>query len=111
MPLEGHYRRVNTPLRTLTLRERRVVIWGAVATAITIVILILATAGDSQPALAPGCIRVGVPGRTGGEVVSGCGKEARELCARATRFEGRRAELVVDSCRDRGIGFESVAGG
>jgi type II secretory pathway component PulM len=111
MPLEGHYRRVNTPLRSLTARERRVLIWGAAVTAATILVLILATVGGGHPALGPGCIRVGVPGRTGGELVSGCGKEARALCTRATRFDGLRAEMVLDSCRDRGIDFEPAAKG
>jgi hypothetical protein len=111
MPLEGHYRRVNTPVRVLTLRERRVLLWGATATAATILILILATVGGGHAALGQGCIRVGVPGRTGGEVVAGCGKEAKMLCSRATRFEGVRAEMVVDACHARQIDFEPASTG
>jgi hypothetical protein len=110
MPLEGHYRRVNTPLRTLTARERRVLIWGTAVTVISTVALILATVGGDNTTVGAGCIRVGVPGRTGGELVSGCGAKAMALCTRATRFEGLRAELVVASCRERGIEFKPAAG-
>jgi len=110
MPLEGHYGRVNTPLRKLTRRERNVAMVILAATAVAIVVLIAASVGGGQPTVGAGCIRVPVPGRTGGEVVSGCGAEAKALCTRATRFEGMRAELVVASCRDRGIAFEPAAG-
>lgn len=106
MPLEGHYGRVNTPLRKLAQRERYVAVAMIVATAVAIAVLIAASAGGDQPTVGAGCIRVPVPGRTGGELVSGCGAEAKALCARATRFEGLRAELVVAACRERGIDFE-----
>jgi len=110
MPLEGHWQRTNTPLRRLTKRERNVVVAGLATTLVAIAVLLLATAGGGEPTLGPGCIHVGVPGRTGGELVSGCGAEAKALCIRAARYEGRRAELVLDACRERGIDFEPVAG-
>jgi hypothetical protein len=110
MPLEGHYGRVNTPLRKLTQRERNVAIAMIVATSIAIVVLIATSAGGGNTTVGAGCIRVPVPGRTGGELVSGCGTEAEALCTRATRFEGLRAELVVAACRERGIDFEPAAG-
>jgi len=105
MPLEGHHGRVNTPLRKLTRRERNVAIGMIATTAIAIVVLIAVTAGNDHPAVGAGCIRVPVPGRTGGELVSGCGAEAQALCARASRYEGRRAELVLAACRDARIEF------
>jgi hypothetical protein len=106
MPLEGHYQRVNTPLRKLTRRERRVVIWGTLATAIAIVALVVATAGGgSHPGPAPGCIRPTIAGRTGGEVQNACGAEAVALCERAAATEGPWAESVLSDCRARGIRF------
>lgn len=111
MPLEGHWKTQNTPLRKLTTRERRAASGMVVATVLVLAALLLATGSGGQPQPGPGCIRVGVPGRTGGEVVSGCGREARALCTRASRFEGLRAELVVAACRERGIAFESAAEG
>ncbi|MGN6215604.1 MAG: hypothetical protein ACTHN7_01405 [Solirubrobacterales bacterium] len=106
MPLEGHYQRVNTPLRKLTTRERRVVIWGSLACAIAILALVVATAGSSShPAPAPGCIRPTIAGRTGGEVQNACGAKAIALCNRAVRTEGPWAEAVLSDCRARGIRF------
>jgi hypothetical protein len=105
MPLEGHYRRVNTPLRKLTLRERRVLIWGTLVTAIAILALILATAGDSQPGPAPGCIRASVAGRTGAELIQRCGAEAVSTCRRARGFEGPTGEAILNACNAAGIKF------
>jgi hypothetical protein len=108
MPLEGHYRRVNTPLRKLTGRERRVLIWGTAVTAIALLVLILATAGDSRPAPAPGCIRASVAGRTGAELVQACGEEAVSTCRRAQGFEGSAGPAgaaILDACTEAGIRF------
>jgi hypothetical protein len=105
MPLEGHYRRVNTPLRKLTLRERRVVIWGSLVTAIAILALVLATAGDSRPGPAPGCIRAAIAGRTGAELVHPCGAEAVATCKHASELEGPYSESVLSACRDAAIEF------
>jgi hypothetical protein len=103
MPLEGHWQRTNTPLRRLTKRERNVVIAGLATTLIALAVLLLATAGDSQPPPAPGCISVPVAGRTGAELVHGCGAEAREICARAASRDDPGSEAIVASCGERGI--------
>jgi hypothetical protein len=105
MPLEGHYQKVNTPLRRLTPRERNVVIAGLAVTVIAMLGLLLATAGDSQPAPEAGCIRVAVAGRVGGELIHPCGAEARAVCARATSFDTERSHTIVAECEDRGIRF------
>jgi hypothetical protein len=103
MPLEGHFNRVNTPLRRLTKRERNVVIAGVAVTFIALAALILATAGDSQPPPAPGCIRVVVAGRVGGELVHACGMEARGICARSAGVDDPRSRTIAASCSERGI--------
>ncbi len=103
MPLEGHFKRVNTPLRRLTRRERNVVVAGVTVTFIALAVLVLATAGDSQPPPAPGCIRVAVAGRTGAELVQACGMEARELCARSVHLEDPQSRAIAAGCSERGI--------
>jgi predicted metal-binding membrane protein len=105
MPLEGHYKRANTPLRRLTSRERNVVLAGLAVTVVALVALVLATAGDSQPAPAAGCFSVNVAGRVGGEQVHACGAEARAACARATTFDDERSHTIVAECEKRGIEF------
>lgn len=103
MPLEGHWQRTNTPLRRLTKRERTVVLGGLTATLIAITILLFATAGDSQPPPAPGCISVSVAGRTGAELVHRCGLEARELCARAASRDEPAYRAITAGCEGQGI--------
>jgi hypothetical protein len=105
MPLEGHWRRTNTPLRRLTSRERNVALAGVAVTLVALLVLVLATAGDTQPPAAAGCIRVQVAGRVGGELIHACGKEAQAICARSTKFDDPRGRKMVESCRERGIKF------
>ena len=103
MPLEGHFNRVNTPLRKLTKRERNVVIAGVTVTFVALAALLFATAGGSQPPPAPGCIRVSVAGRTGAELVQGCGMEARELCARSVGVDEPQFRAIAAGCSEQGI--------
>ena len=105
MPLEGHWQRTNTPLRKLTRRERGVLLAGTLATAIALLALLLATAGDSRPGPAPGCIRASIAGRTGAELVQPCGAEAIATCRHAAGLEGPYAEAVLAACRDAAIRF------
>jgi hypothetical protein len=103
MPLEGHWQTQNTPLRKLTLRERRAAAGMLIATVVALGALLLATGGDSRPGPAPGCIRATVAGRTGGEPVNACGAEAVALCTRASGMEGPWAESVSGACGDARI--------
>jgi type II secretory pathway component PulM len=103
MPLEGHFQRVNTPLRKLTPRERNVVIAGTLATVGVILALILATASDSRPAPAEGCVSAVVAGRVGGEPVNGCGEDAKEICARSANYDNPRARTINAKCDEAGI--------
>jgi hypothetical protein len=103
MPLEGHFQRVNTPLRRLTKRERNVVIAGLAITLIALMVLIFATAGSSQPPPKPGCIRVSVAGRTGAELIQACGMEARELCARSAGRDEPQYQAIAEGCSAQNI--------
>jgi len=105
MPLEGHWQRTNTPLRQLTPRERKVLVWGVVVTAITILTLILATAGGSRPGPAAGCIRASIAGRTGAELVQRCGEEAVTTCRHAREFGGPAGEAILNACASADIKF------
>lgn len=103
MPLEGHYQRVNTPLRRLTTRERNVVFAGTLITIGVILALILVTAGDSRPGPAEGCVSAVVAGRVGGEPVNGCGEKAKEICARSANYDNPRARTISGKCDEAGI--------
>jgi hypothetical protein len=103
MPLEGHFQRVNTPLRQLTKRERSIVIAGVVVTFAALAALLLATSGASEPPPKPGCIRVAVAGRTGAELIQACGMEARELCARSAGRDEPQYRAIAAGCADQSI--------
>jgi hypothetical protein len=111
MPLEGHFQRVNTPLRRLTKRERNVLVAGLAITIVALVGLVLATQSDSRPQPAAGCIYTVVAGRTGGEPVHGCGAEAEAICAHSARFQDPRAEKVVAVCHEAGVPTTGKPGG
>jgi hypothetical protein len=105
MPMEGHWERTNTPLRGLTARERAVLIFGLAVTGVTLLVLVLLTAGDSEPGPAPGCIRASVAGRTGAELVQRCGTEAVAICRQARGIDGPAGEAILEACYSAGIKF------
>lgn len=106
MPLEGHYRRVNTPLRRLGRREIAVLLLVGTATLAALLALALVPSRAARPlAPGPGCLEVGVAGRVGNEPVVGCGAEARAICRRASGFDDERARTIVRACEEQGIRF------
>jgi hypothetical protein len=97
MPLEGHWQRQNTPLRSLGRRELLAIL-AAVAVVAAIVVVAVTASGGSSPAQA-GCIDVTIPSTTGGARVHACGAEAKRFCAEdADRGTTARAE-VRRQCR------------
>jgi hypothetical protein len=107
MPLEGHYQRVNTPLRKLTARERWAVIVGLIVTTAAILALLFVPKRTEHPftQARPGCIEVGVAGRVGNEPVVGCGAKAVAICRRAAEFDDARAETITNACEEQGIRY------
>jgi hypothetical protein len=105
MPLEGHYERQNTPLYKLSSRELKAAFGALAVTMIAVIAIIVFTAGDSRPGPSQGCIRSTVAGKVGAETISGCGQEAVELCSRAAKFTGPRADTIVADCRAQGVKF------
>jgi type II secretory pathway component PulM len=103
MPLEGHFERVNTPLRKLAPRERNVVISLLILTTVAILALIFVPSHTERPLAPRGCLETYVAGRVGSEPVAGCGAKAEALCARAATFDNQRALTVVAACHEDGI--------
>jgi hypothetical protein len=103
MPLEGHWERVNTPVRRLTRRERTVVLVGVLATAAVVLALVLGTVGNSRPAPAPGCIYAIVPGPTGAMPVDACGARAKGICVRHVTGEDPPSRAIRADCRRAGL--------
>jgi hypothetical protein len=107
MPLEGHYQRVNTPLRKLTSREKWVVLIGLLVIVVALLALVFVPPSTEHPFVQSrrGCIEVGVAGRVGSEPVIGCGQKAVAICRRAAEFEDARAETITNACEEQGIRY------
>lgn len=111
MPLEGHYQRVNTPLRKLGKREITVLLVVGAITLVAILALLFVPGSTDNPLLeganepGSGCIEVAVAGRVGSEPVTGCGAKAVEVCSRAAEFNNPRAETIGAACLNAGVRF------
>lgn len=107
MPLEGHWGRVNTPVRSLTRRERLVAIVASAAVVVAIVAIVAVTAGRSRPAPGPGCIRANVAMVMGAEELNLCGRHARRTCAQHAGDPNPVARTIETACREAGIAARS----
>jgi hypothetical protein len=105
MPHQGHYERQNTPLYKLSSREIKVAISILLVTVVAMVAVVAATAGDSNPPPAIGCINPTVAGIVGAETINRCGQEAVETCSHAAEFTGARAETIVANCEKQAVKF------
>jgi hypothetical protein len=105
MPTEGHYERQTTPLYKLSPREIKVALITLAVTVVAMLVIVFATAGDSNPPTPIGCIRAEVAGIVGAETISGCGAEAELKCAHAANFDSPRAETVVAECEKQRVQF------
>ncbi len=103
MPMQGHWDRVNTPLRKLTRRERNVAIGAVVLSLAAILAVILATAGNSEPKAGPGCIYAIIPGVMGAEPVDACGTQAQFVCAKHATGSAPGSETIRTACREAHI--------
>lgn len=107
MPLQGHWAKVNTPLRETTRRERllvRILVALLGIAVIATVVVAIATSGNgtSGMPLGAGCIRVELPSTMGGVASDLCGKTAREFC-RSTAANSEPLDTQVQpKCRAEG---------
>jgi predicted membrane-bound mannosyltransferase len=101
VPLQGHWDRVNTPLRKTTSRERRIVwAFGALLAVAAIVAGVVFVAnGSSSPTVGPGCLRIEVGSTMGGGATTICGKAARNFCGSSA---AHAEQGFLAKCRDAG---------
>jgi hypothetical protein len=105
MPLEGHYARQMTPLYKLSSREIRIASITLLVTIVAMIVVVIATVGDSNPPTPMGCIHAQTAGIVGAETISGCGAEAEAKCAHAARFDSPQAHTVVAECKRQRVEF------
>lgn len=108
MPMEGHWARLNTPVRDTTRREKllvRVILWLLAATVAATVVVAIVTSdrGTSGTALAPGCIRIEMPSTMGGSASDFCGNTAREFCQSEAVHTEPLVHTALPKCRSAGF--------
>lgn len=72
MPLEGHWERQQAPLRTLSVKEKRVLLIGAVLAVALLLSVVLGALANVSPSVSNGCHREVVATSTGGASVERC---------------------------------------
>jgi hypothetical protein len=104
VPLEGHYQRVNTPLRETTGRERLIVrallVIIGIAVLAAIVVAIATSGGSDGGGTAQGCVRVDVPSTMGGSTIHACGARAAEFCRGPIAHDPSLSGVALPRCRE-----------
>jgi hypothetical protein len=108
MPMEGHWDRLNTPVRETTPREKllvRGVLWALAVAVVATVVVAIATRdnGTSGSPLAAGCIRIEVPSTMGGSASDLCGTTARQFCASPAAHTEPLEQTALPKCRAAGF--------
>jgi hypothetical protein len=102
MPLERHWERVHTPVRSTTRRERRVLLGVTVALLLAAAVALFAALSGGSSEAGPGCIRVTVPSTMGGAAVHACGPEAARWCRSPESRQEPIAQKARAECRRAG---------
>jgi hypothetical protein len=102
-PLQGHWERVNTPLRETTGRERRIVAIAVALLAAAAIVGVIVAVGSSSPGTPAGCIRIEVPSTMGSSASNICGDKAiSSFCHGAPANSAPLDATALPKCRAAG---------
>jgi hypothetical protein len=102
VPLQGHWERQNTPLRRLGKRESRLAAVVAAAIALSVAIGTYFVLSQSDPALAPGCVKLVSGSTMGGVQETLCGNAAASRCSAYLARNDDAVRPLHDACRKAG---------
>jgi hypothetical protein len=103
VPLQGHWKRVNTPLRETTGRERRIVLIAASLFALAAIIGTIVAIGSSSPGTPAGCIRIEIPSTMGASASNICGAKAiSSFCHGTAANSPPLNSTALPKCRNAG---------
>jgi hypothetical protein len=104
MPLEGHWQRQHTSLRSATRRERRVLRLALGILAAALIAVAVTASWPGAGASTAGCVDVTVPSTTGGASIHACDDRARRFCSAADPMPADVVGDVRAACRKAGLG-------
>jgi hypothetical protein len=104
MPLEGHWQRQHTSLRSATRRERRALRLVLGILAAGLIAVVVAASWRGAGASTAGCVDVTVPSTTGGASIHACNDRARRFCSGADPMPADVVGDVRAACRKAGLG-------
>jgi hypothetical protein len=103
MPLQGHWERLQTPLRKTSRREGRLIaaVGGLLALGLAVILYVAVQGGGSTSG--PGCIEVIAATSTGGTTLEACGGKAERWCRSAAEAPRPLARQLREKCLDAGL--------
>jgi hypothetical protein len=102
VPLQGHWQRVNTPLRKTTGRERLLVRAVAVVVGIAVVATIVVAIATNGSGTSPGCVQIDVPSTMGGSTIHVCDEKAAAFCRSSLAHQPPLNGTALPKCRAAG---------
>jgi len=102
VPLQGHWNRVNTPLRETTGRERWLVRIVAGVLGIGVVAAVVVAMTTSGGGTDSGCVRVDVPSTMGGSTIHACGAQGAAFCRGPVAHDPSLRATALPRCREAG---------
>jgi hypothetical protein len=103
VPLQGHWEKVNTPLRATTGRERLLLRVAGALGALAVIAAVIVAIGSSSPSTPAGCIHVELPSTMGAVASDLCGRTARQFCQSAAAHTEPLNHTALPKCRDAGL--------
>src|SRR6266496_3808908 len=98
MLLQGHWKRVNTPLRATTTRERRILLVFAGLLTAAVIGAVIVAIGSSSPKTPAGCARIEAPSTMGGGSSLLCGSTLRSFCGSPAAHNPPLNATVLPKC-------------
>jgi hypothetical protein len=95
MPVEGQWRRVNTPL---SRHDKRLLAAAAALAALAALALVIAYAVHPASTSNAGCVAIDVPSTMGGARLRTCGADAHAFC----HTQGKLDNTIAAACRRQG---------
>jgi hypothetical protein len=103
MPMQGHWERLQTPLRKTSRREGRLiaVVGGLVAVGLAVFLYVAIQGGSSAPD--QGCVEVTAAHSTGGATLRACGEKAERWCRSSANTPEPLARQLRRECPAAGL--------